>query len=136
MSETKKLITLTPSKVRPLEYANQTIIFPVIGEQTMSSKGTLDVQEDKVEAFTLATIDSFGFYEKVEGAVQADGRAKGKAEKHSEEYNNTKKELESLELKDLVELAKESGLDPADLITMTDGKIRAELLKKLVPDSK
>lgn len=124
-------ITLTPSKVKPLEYANQTIIFPVIGEVTTSEKGTVEVPSDKVKAFVEATKDAFGFYEHVEGEST---KPKSKIQQYSEEYVKTKAELDLLKFEDLVSLAKDSGLEPSDLLTMTNGKIKAELLKKLVPN--
>lgn len=132
--EAAQLITLTPSKVKPLDYANQTIIFPIIGEATLSDKGTLDVASDQAEAFIESTKDSFGFYEHVEG--NKSDKQKSNIQQYNEEYAKTKADLESLELVDLVALAKDSGLEAAELMNMTDGKIRAELLKKLVPDNK
>jgi hypothetical protein len=131
----REFITLTPSKVKPLDYANQTIIFPVIGEATLSNKGTLDVAVEQVELLIEATRDAFGFYEHVEGKKES-GKAKSNTQQYNEEYAKTKAELDSLELVDLVALAKDSGFDAAALMNMTDGKIKSELLKKLVPDNK
>lgn len=130
-TETKQsTITLTPSKVKPLEYAGRTVIFPEIGEATFSDKGTLEVPADKVEAFLRYTKDSFDFYEHVED----DQKDKVKSEKQvlNEEQAKIKAELNLLDSKSLIELAKDSGIKPEALMNMTDGKIKKELIKKFL----
>ena len=125
-----KLITLTPSKVKPAAYVGQTIIFPVIGEATFTEAGTLQVDEGKLDSFLLATQDSFGFYEKVD----SDSNKKSKIQEMSEEEEKIVAELNLLDSKALIELAKESGMKPEDLVKMTNGKIKKELTKIMLSD--
>lgn len=127
-TETKQtMTTLTPAKVRPLEYAGQTIIFPVVGEQTFSDKGTLEVETDKAEALILATKDSFDFYEHVS---DGSNKVKSKRQELSEEEAKIKADLDLLDDTSLIELAKDSGIEPSALMNMTNGKIKKELIKK------
>lgn len=120
---------LTPSKVKPLEYAGQTIILPVVGEVTFTDTGNLEVDEEVVESLVAATETSFGFFEEV---PEGSKKPKGKVQVANEEYEKTKAELDTLSSEDLINLAKESGIAPAALMGMTDGKIKKELLKKLL----
>ena len=126
MADEKKQVTLTPAKVKGLAYAGQTVQFPVIGEVTFSQDGTVDVDEDKVEAFVAKTFDSFGFYEK--GASKPDALKQNQ----NEQYAELKEQLDALETEDLLLLAKESGLPPDNIAQMTDGRIRKVLLEKMI----
>lgn len=131
MSEIKT-VTLTPSKVKPLAYASQSIIFPIVGEATFSERGTLEVPEDQSQALIDATVDSFGFYELV-----ADGdttKSKSKTQVISEEEGKIRAELDKLDSASLIQLAKDSGIEQGKLLTMTDGKIKKELIKILLTD--
>jgi len=130
-AESKQTITLTPSKVKPSQYAGRTVIFPEIGEATFSDKGTLEVPVDKVESFINYTKDSFDFYQYVEAGQEGTVK-KSERQKLSEEEAKIKGELDLLDTKSLIELAKDSGIEPAKLVSMTNGKIKAELVKKFL----
>lgn len=110
------------SRKYPLQYAGRKLNFPVIGDATFNEDGSLEVADEKVKEFIAATEPSFDF--KVKGKVT-------KKDKEDEKVEETRKMLATLELPQLVELAKESGIVPAKMQNWSDDKIRKEILKKM-----
>ncbi len=136
----------------PTAYAGQTLNFPLIGSATFEKDGSLEVADDKVDEFIELTFDSFTFEnldtkeeeeenEEEEGTsegvpeqkvkvTKATGN-KGKAAKEKEK-KKMQEHLDSLNFKQLIELAKETDIPQESLAAMTDKKLRKELLTRLV----
>lgn len=111
------------SRKYTLEYAGQTVGFPVIGKATFNADGSLDVADEKVKEFIEATEPSFDFKLKT--------AKKDKKDKEVEKKNETEEMLKGLKFEELVTLAKEAKIDAAKMIGWSDSKLRKELLKVL-----
>lgn len=111
------------SRKYSLEYADQTLMFPLIGKATFNADGSLDVPDDKVKEFIALMEPSFDFKLK---AAKPD-----KKDKESAKVKEAKDMLAQLDFKALVDLAKESKIDPGAMQGWSDDKFRKELLKKL-----
>lgn len=115
--------TLISQKYSKKEYAGQSVTFPVIGNATFDKDGNLDVEEDQIEEFILATQESFDF--EVSGVV----KEKTEDEKALDEY---KELLDIADEKELLTLVRETGDEKLifKAAAMSNEKIKKELVKR------
>lgn len=140
---------LSSVKFSRKEYAGQTLNFPLIGSATFDKDGILEVADDKVDEFIELTLTSFAFEnldaveeeteEEFDESKETDkSLASEKPKKVVSKTAQKKKELkmqahlDSLNFKELIELAKETDIPPESLAAMTDKKLKKELLIRLV----
>lgn len=111
-------------------YAQQRVIMPVIGEVEFNEDGSLDVEDDKVEALVESTKESFDFQ------IEGDKSKKDKKE-DTAEVAEWREHLAKATSEELLAMAKEADLGkPEKVAAMTDEKLRAELLKKITAPAK
>lgn len=84
------------SNIHKLSYANQSVYMPVLGLVTFGADGSLNVPDEQVDEFILATKDTFDFSKKNE---------EGKAPREKSRVQELEDELKKLDFKELVQLA-------------------------------
>lgn len=127
-SESKKTVTLVSKKYNKKEYAKQGIVLPVVGQVTFNDDGTVTVPEDQAEELIAYTESSFNFVIKGDEKGEKELQDLKAAEEEDEEM---KAQLAGMELKELLELVKETDIPLDRAAGYTDAKLRAELLKRL-----
>lgn len=122
------MVNLISAKYRRGEYAGQTIHLPVVGNVVFNKDGSVDVEEDKVDAVIEHTRESLMLRRK----DPKKGSENDPIVKKQIKEDQIREQLASLSFVQLVDLAKEAGLDihPAS----TDDKLRADLLKELLKE--
>lgn len=123
------------SKKYGTSYAGQTVILPIIGESTFEEDGTIDIKEELVPSLISATKESFDFA--IYGSEESKGKSKSKQQEEIEETIDPETlalidGLEKASKTELLELAKETTLDLAQVAKMSSAKLKKELIKILI----
>lgn len=119
---------LTSQNYIKREYANQTVMFPIIGTVRFDNEGNLDVDDDKVDQFITATNDPFAF-----APLDKKDNKKITAELALVEPEDMELRtlLDASGIKELAEMAMEVKINLQDIANMTDAKLRIVLYNKI-----
>jgi hypothetical protein len=104
------------------EYANRTIILPLVGETDFDEKGQIEVKDELAEELISLTAEAFDF--------EIIGKPK-ELTPEEQDVKEYKELLDSLEEKELLEYVAENGDEKLKnkAASMQNEKIRTELLK-------